>query len=223
MKPLKPSLTTFMKIASSTDQGKYSQIKKFMSPGGMDFYKEAKAIIIRIARGELTLTQAEKEIAKIKSDSRRKHSLDLVSHFFAWFAGSGLKWAAPPKAEYVSPSELLKVRLNPELSFLNASGGRTYLSLWCMTRPKLTDGLAAEGMQCLVNEVKPGTNDEVGILHVRKNLVYEQGLITPGSQARLMFDLNIVEEIWKDLHNPKMSRDDVISHIASFGAVPPAI
>jgi len=59
-------------------------------------------------------------------------------------------------------------------------------------------------------------------LHVRKRLVFDKSLVSAGAKAQLNYDLMIVEEIWKDLHNPTMGPEDTVSHIASIGGVPPA-
>ncbi|HWY61049.1 MAG TPA: hypothetical protein VNW15_04030 [Rhizomicrobium sp.] len=222
MEPLEISLSTFLKISASKARGKVSTVATFTTPGGYDFYKVLKKLAARLARNEISLAQAEQEIAKIKRTPERAHTLEAIQQFQSWLLSNGQKWADPPKGKYVSPSGLLKIRLNPEVAFVNANGGKTALSLWNMAKPALTAGLAAEGIQCLVNEFKPKAYDEIGILHVRKKLTFDMSLVSAGANARLAYDLGIVEEIWKDLHNPAMGIEDTVIHIASLGGIPPS-
>lgn len=210
-----------MKIAASTPRGKISIIRTFMAPGGYDFYKVLKKLAGRLARGEISWADAENEVAKIKRQSEREHTADLLKKFYDWFTVGGLVWATPAKGRHVSASGLVQVRVHPEVGFRNSAGGITSLALWNMKAPKLTASLAADGIQCLVNEVKLGGNDEVGILQVRAKNIFERSLVTPGSAARLKFHLKVVEETWKELHNPGKSTEDVVSYIMSLGSLPP--
>lgn len=221
MESIDLTLQTFMKIAASTTRGKISIIRTFMAPGGYDFYKVLKKVAGRLARGEISWSDAEAEVAKIKRLPERQHTHELLQKFYAWFTAGGFTWANPAKGKYVSASGIVKVRVLPEVGFKNSSGGTTSLALWNMAMPKLTPSLAADGLQCLVNELKLGADDEVGILQVRTKNIFDKSLITPGSAARLKFHLRIVEEIWVELHKPGKSTEDVVSHIASFGSVPP--
>ena len=70
MEPIDLSLQTFMKVAASTPRGKISIIRTFMAPGGYDFYKVLKKLAGRLARGEMSWAEAEKEVAKIKREAR---------------------------------------------------------------------------------------------------------------------------------------------------------
>ena len=222
MEPLDISLSTFLKISASKPRGQITIIRSLLAPGGYDFYKVLKRLAGQIARKEISLAQAELEVAKIKQSPERTHTLELIRKFHSWFSANGQQWSQPPKAKYTSTSGLLKLRLNPEVAFVNSNGGTTALALWNTAAPALGTGVAAEGIQCLVNEIKPLPADEIGILHVRKRLVFDKTLVSPGSQARLSHNLMLVEEIWKDLHDPGMGAEDVVSHIMSIGAAPPA-
>jgi hypothetical protein len=221
MKTLELSLSIFLKISTCKSRGKVGAVATFLKPGGYDFYKKLKNLCARVAKNEISLAAAELEVAQITKETERQHTLEALRHFYAWSITNGQIWVDPPKAKYVSPSGLLKVRLNPEVGFMNAAGGVTSLSLWNMARPALTSELAAEGIQCLVNQISPMPNDEVGILNVRKKLVFDKSLVSAGSQARLNHDLKIVEEIWKRLNNPAVGYEETISEITAMGSVPP--
>jgi hypothetical protein len=210
-----------MKIAARTTRGKISIIRTFMAPGGYDFYKVLKKLAGRLARGEISWLDAEKEVAKIKQLPERQHTLELLQKFYAWFVAGGFTWADPARGKYTSASGLVKVRAHPEVGFKNSAGGTTSLALWNMARPKLTPSLAADGIQCLINELNLSAGDEAGILQVRAKSIFDKSLITPGSAARLKFHLNVVEEIWKELHKPGKSAEDVVSYITSLGSLPP--
>jgi hypothetical protein len=221
MEPINLSLQTFMKVAASTTRGKISTIRTFMKPGGYDFYKVMKKLAGKLARGEISWADAEIEIAKIKQLPERQHTYELLKKFHAWFFAGGFVWAAPAKGVFISASKLVEVRAHPEVGFENSSGGTTSLALWNMTKPKLTASLAADGIQCLINELHLGAKDEAGILQVRTKGIFDRSLVTPGSAARLKFHLKIVEEIWIELHKPGKSTEELVSHIVSLGTLPP--
>jgi len=210
-----------MKIAASTTRGKISIIRTFMAPGGYDFYKVLKKLAGQLARYEISWIDAEAEVAKIKRLPERQHTLVLLQKFYSWFVAGGFAWADPAKGLHVSVSGLLKVRVRPEIGFKNSSGGTTSLALWTVAAPKLTPSVAADGIQFLVNELLIGANDEAALFQVRAQNIFDRSLITAGSAARVKFHLTVVEEIWKELHDPGKSTEEVVSHIASLGNLPP--
>ena len=62
MDTLKITLTTFMKFCVKGPRGKIGDIRKFLSPGGYDFYKAMKRVATKLARNQIDLVGAKAEI-----------------------------------------------------------------------------------------------------------------------------------------------------------------
>ena len=214
MEALTLTFTTFLKICARKTLGKIGELRTFMQPGGYDFYKVFKKLAVARAEGAIDLAKAKIVVEKIKQTPERTHTLEAITKFDKWCSGKKLKCKTPPQAMFKSPSGLLKIRLTPELAFVNESGETYVLYLWNLSTPELKNELAGEGLRLLVRELKPNGKYKLGIFDLRKNVIVPETVIKPASDKQLTYDLMLIEEIWKDLNDPSISVDETIAHIS---------
>jgi hypothetical protein len=215
IRPLKLSLTTFLKICTKKPRGKIGEIKRFTKGGGYDFYKRMKQIAAQLAKNEISIEEAKKAAGKITKATEHLHTIAAIERLHPLLKAWNLAWREPPEGMYVSPSELLKIKLRPDLAFERPDGKTWCLSIWNLARPELTSELGAEGLWLITDEIgKP--NLDFGLLDLRKKIVIGEDSITAASGPQLRLDLLRIEEIWKDIHNPSISIDETIDHIASI-------
>ena len=220
MRPLTLSLTTFLKITTKKTRGKIGEVRRFTGRGGYDFYKKLKALAGRLARHEIDLAEAEAIVATITRKPERDHTLVAIKKISSWLTKHDPKWIDPPSKLYQSDSEVLRIKLEPELAFENADGAIHCLHLWNLAKPEMKDQLAGEGLRLLRDELGTPTN-AFGILDLRKTKVFEESAISASSGLQLKYDLMTIEEIWKDIHNPSLGPEETIAHITSLKLPPP--
>lgn len=221
MEKLTITFTTFLKLCAATPRGKLGELRKFLKPGGYDFYKVMKKLAGRRARGEIDLAEAQHQISKVKKDAERKHTLEAIKKLDAWLAEQDLAWQAPPRGAFKSASGLVTVRLEPELAFTKRGPATSVLYLWNLDRPDLKNELAGEGLRLLVRELDHDEHRyQFGIFNLRTKRILTEELIGAASDMQLKLDLMILETIWEDIHDSALSSDDVISHISSLKLPP---
>jgi len=215
MDPLKITLPTFLKVCARSSRGMLSDLRTFMAPGGYDFYKVMKRLVAGIANGDMTIEQAQAEVAKIIQKPERENTLDAINRFHDWFLKRNLKRATLPKGTFKSKSGLLIVRVEPELAFIDDEGIVSILYLWNLKKPDLKNDLAGEGVQMMINTM-PGAHFEYGIFDLRTMKIHGTETVSANTNLHLQNDLHLVEEVWRDLHNPTLSVEDRIEHIKSL-------
>lgn len=188
------------------------ELRTFTAPGGYDFYKVMKRLVSGLASGAISFAQAQEDIEKIVQKPEREHTRDAVKKFQKWFALQSLTWHAPPRGVYKSKSGLLAVRIEPELAFVGDGGIVSVIHLWNLNKPELKSPLAGEGLQLMMTNVA-GAHFEFGIFDLRKNKILGADVVSANSLVLLENDLKLIEQIWKDIHNPALSVEDTVNHI----------
>lgn len=215
MEPLKITFTTFLKICASTSLGMIRELRTFTSPGGYDFYKVMKRSVVGLASGAISFAQAQEDIEQIVQKPEREHTREAVQKFQKWIQTQSLTWHAPPRAGYKSKSGLLTVKVEPELGFIDDGGTISVVHLWNLYKPELNLSLAGEGLQLMMTNII-GPHYEFGIFDLRKNKILGADIVSANSLALLERDLKLVEQVWKDIHNPALSTQDTVNHIAEL-------
>jgi hypothetical protein len=116
--------------------------------------------------------------------------------------------------------ENLSGRSEPELAFKHPTGTNvSVIYLWNLKKPELKVELAGEGLQLLMNNLV-GNHYQFGIFDLRKNKIRGAETVSAATNARLQNTLNLIEEVWKDIHTPSMGIEDTLSHISSLKLSP---
>lgn len=219
-KPLTLAFSTFLKITTKKPRGKIGEIRRFTQAGGYDFYKKMKQIASQLSMKQITLVQAKAMIEDITKAPERVHTLAAIEKLDGVLKSWDLIGCEPPDGSYKSASGLLTIKLRPDLALKKSDGTVACVYLWNLAKPDLNEPLAGEGLW-LSRQKIGGVQNAFGILDLRTSSMFNEKSISLSSGLRAKLDLMLIEEIWKDIHNPALTADETVAHVSSLLASPP--
>ena len=150
------ALTTFLKLWSHRPGRKESEYRKYLSPGGYDYYWSMKAGVDVLTNGG-DLGKALSLLEGLSRESEREnnaHGIKTLAELLADHEGKGQCFKAP-HGSISSPLGHLTIKIEPEFGIEVEGSRRRLVALWNTKTPEMTTALAAVGF-CLMFDAVVG-------------------------------------------------------------------
>jgi hypothetical protein len=142
------ALTTFLKLWTHSPTRKESEYRKYLSPGGYDYYWSMKdGAEILTSGGDLE--QALSVLDGLSRESEREnnaHGIKTLAQLLAELKGECFK---APRGSVSSPQGHLTIKIEPEFGIELEGSRRRLVALWNAKTPEMSTALAAVGF-CLM-------------------------------------------------------------------------
>lgn len=200
------SYTTYLKLClMSSTQAKTGALQRMHgSSSGYDFYKRMKLAAQDVASGTTDPSDILEQLSTIKRTSEREHNLFVATRFRDWWLARAADGCVPhaerPRGEFQRASMPFKVRLNPELRYMD-NGVDKVIYLWATAKPQLTKQVAATGISILTETFANTqfSKCEFEIFDLRKNRMLGSDTITNTTATNLAGDLAQISAIWSEV------------------------
>lgn len=193
------ALTSFMKILSCSALQKSREYRKYLSPGGYDFYwhlKDAAADLTILGK---SFDECLEQIIQIKREVERTHNLHGLNSLRKWLADKKhCSFFSPPRGVCSSPKGHLTVKLEPEFGFEEL--GKTHLvQLWNCKGTELKPNVAAVGIYLLRQHLISDGFSETNciILDLRKGKAFSGLAIPPNIPAVIASEFAWVDSFFE--------------------------
>jgi len=146
-------LTTFLKLWNHSPSRKEAAYRKYLSPGGYDFYWSMKAGAETLTHGDGDLGKALRVLDGLSREAEREHNGYGIKTLAELLSGLKGEYFKAPRGSVSSPLGHLTIKVEPEFGIKLEKGRRRLVSLWNTKTPELTTALAAVGFALMFDAV----------------------------------------------------------------------
>lgn len=191
------SLTDFLNIVQSTGTTKFTKIRNIKSreySPATDYYKSLREAIIEALSSGRDATEILQAVYNAHH-TRQQNYKDIADNFIQWISTKkGWTWEAPPRTHY--GSDIIGVKVNPEIAFVDKTGNRHIIKLHFNKEPLSKGKLDVAG--CLFSEsLTPlcHANANFGFLDLHQKKLFKVKS-TAGAETLLNAELEYIKSIW---------------------------
>lgn len=193
------SLTSFLKILTKGTPQKVSEYKRYLTPGGYDFYWRLKVAAHRHTVGGEAFADCAKGIEESTNEVERKHNLAGLKSLRKYIDKHKLtEFFEAPAGICSSPQGFVKIKLEPEFGSV-VNGQRRIVQLWNCSGSNLTRTIAGVGIYLLQKELCQGefSDCKPGILDLRKRQLYLAEALPASIEAMVTSELAWLDRFFK--------------------------
>jgi hypothetical protein len=193
------SLTSFLKILTKGTPQKVSEYKRYLTPGGYDFYWRLKEAAHSYTVGGEAFADCAKAIEESTNEVERKHNLGGLKSLQKYIDKHQLtEFFDAPAGSCSSPQGLVKIKLEPEFGSL-VNGQRRIVQLWNCAGSNLTRTVAGVGIYLLQKHLCQGDflDCEPGILDLRRRELYLAHALPANIEAMVTSELAWLDGFFK--------------------------
>ncbi len=142
------ALTTFLKLWSHNPQRKEAEYRKYLTPGGYDYYWSMKAGVELLTNGSGDLEKALDVPNGLSRASERENNAYGIRTCAELLAAHKEQCFKAPGTSLSSPLKHLAIKIEPEFG-IKFEGRRRLVTVWNTKKPEMTRSLAAVGLSLM--------------------------------------------------------------------------
>jgi hypothetical protein len=141
-------LTTFMKLWAQHPSRKEQEYRRYLTPGGYDYYWSMKRAAAALTYGGLKVGEALRILAGIKREAEHQNNLAGITSLSKFLDGLDCSYFAPPRGLRTSPKGELTVKVEPQFG-VKLQSERRLVTLWNTKSPEMTMPIATVGISLM--------------------------------------------------------------------------
>jgi hypothetical protein len=184
------SLTSFLKILTKGTPQKVQEYKRYLAPGGYDFYWRLKEATHACTVGGEVLGDCLKSIEECSNPVERKHNIAGLKSLKKYLDKYQItEFFDAPAGSYSSPLGLVTIKLEPEVGAVVNNQHRA-IQIWNSSGSNLSRTVAGVGIY-LLGRLCQGdfAHCKPGILDVRKRELYLSDALPPNIEPIVTSEL----------------------------------